>query len=245
MRTAPESARRPELRPKALLVALLAAMLLAAGAACSGGGVEEEMLARFFRSIEQEDRTTMSGVSMVNFPGGAASSWEIIEIGAETSGPYRIPELREEVTTGERRRDEQFQVLYAFRQGNAEAIDAIAARRERDPEARIGGRLGEIDEAWEAHQAERRRLVTALSEAQMALEGERRRTQRSLLREAAVDYLTGSVREKEVMVRVHEVETGPRDYRFTLFRYDLVNQFDNEVPSRWLIVGIEPAGPGE
>ncbi len=203
------------------------------------------MLSRFFRSIEQEDRMTLSGVSMVDFPGGAAASWEILEIGAEASGPYRIPELRAEVTSGERRRDDQFQVLYAFRRGNAEAINAIAARRERDPEARIGGRLGEIEEAWEAHQAERRRLVTTLSEAQMALEAERRRTERGLLREAPVDYLTGSVREKEVMVRVHEVDAGPRDYRFTLFRYDLVNQFESEVPSRWLIVGIEPARADE
>ena len=212
-------------------------------AACSPPP-EAQLLNRFFRATQQEDRTTIAGASLVSFPGERVLSWELVESRAETEGPYRIPELREEVASGEARRDEQFQQFYVFRQANQEALEAVDARRERNPEAAIGGRLGVVAAAWDEHRAERRRLVTALSEAQIALEAERRRAQRSLLREAPVDYLTGSIRERELLVRVDEEGSGPRDYRFTLLRYDLVNQFGSEVPARWVIVGIEPAADG-
>ena len=76
----------------------------------------------------------------------------------------------------------------------------------------------------------------ALAEVQMALDAERRRAGRSLDREAPVDYLTGAVAGKDLLVEADGV-----GYRFTLIRYDLVNQFGDAVPSRWLVAAIEPA----
>ena len=73
----------------------------------------------------------------------------------------------------------------------------------------------------------------------MALEEERRRAQRSLLREAPVDYLTGNISEQELLVGTVE-EGAAREYRFTLIRYDLQNQQGAEVPARWIIAAIEP-----
>lgn len=180
---------------------------------------------------------------MVAFPGGAVESWEIAETGPITEGPYRVPELREEETASEAARDEQFKVFYDFRQANQEALAAITDRRERNPDAAIGGRLGEVAAAWDEHSAERRRLVSTLSEVQMALEEERRRAQRSLLREAPVDYLSGNVSEQELLVRTVEEGAG-REYRFVLIRYNLRNQHGAEVPSRWMIAAIEEAAEG-
>lgn len=200
---------------------------------------EDALLDRFFRAVAQEDTTTMLGASMVAFPGGPVTSWEIVERRGEVSGPYRLAELRAEESASEQRRDEQFQALYAFQQANRDEIEAIRARRDRNPDASIGGRLGEIAAEWDAFGSERRAIVSSLSEVQMAIESERRRTRRSLLREAPVDYLTGVVREQELVLRIEE-EAGVRDYRFSLLRYDLTNQFDAEVPSRWVIAAIEP-----
>ena len=219
----------------------MVATLVAAG--CSTPP-EEALVSQFFRAVAQEDRVSAAGVSMVAFPGGAVESWEIAETGPITEGPYRVPELREEETASEAARDEQFKVFYDFRQANQEALAAITDRRERNPDAAIGGRLGEVAAAWDEHSAERRRLVSTLSEVQMALEEERRRAQRSLLREAPVDYLSGNVSEQELLVRTVEEGAG-RDYRFALIRYDLRNQHGAEVPSRWIIAAIEEAAEGE
>ena len=208
------------------------------GAGCSSPP-EEALLSQFFRALAAEDRVSAAGLSMAGFPGGPVESWEILESGMVTEGPYRVPELRQEETDAERARDEQFKIFYDFRQANQEALARITDRRDGNPEVAIGGRLGEIAAEWDAHAAERRRLVTSLSEVQMALEEERRRAQRSLLREAPVDYLAGNISEQEVLVRTVE-EGAVREYRFTLIRYNLQNQQGAEVPARWIIAAIEP-----
>ncbi len=212
--------------------------LAAALSACSQAP-EEALLEEFFRGVERGDRVPASGIELEELPVGEIDSWEIVGMGPQTEGPYRIPELRDEVAAGEKARDEQFQVLYAFRQANQEALSRIADLRADDPERMPSGRLGEVAAEWDAYGAERRRLVRSISELQMALEDERRRTGRSLMRDAQVDYLTGRVLERELTVRITGPD-GPRDFRFQLMRYELANQFDAEVLSRWIIAGLEP-----
>ena len=213
-------------------------LAVAALTAC-GTPPEEALVGQFFRALGQGDRASAAGVSMVSFPGGPVASWEFVEVGPEVRGPYRVPELREEERTRTAERDAQFQTLDAYRRANRDDLEEIAARRDRNPDAALGARLAGIWSVWEEHLATRRGVVSSLSELQMALEEERRRTARSLLREAPVDYLSGEVVDRELLVRT--VEDGEsRDYRFSIIRYDLVNQHDREVPSRWIIAAIEP-----
>ena len=228
--------RRSSGRRCAVLVGVLAAVT-----GCSSVP-EEALLEQFFRAVAQEDRVSVGGLSMVSFPGGPIESWELVEIGPAIEGPYRVPELREEETAAAAARDEQFKIFYDFRQGNRDALEQIALRRERNPDAAIGGRLGEIAAQLDAHNGDRRRMVRSLSEVQMALDEERRRAQRSLLREAPVDFLTGNISETEALVRTVE-EGKEREYRFSLIRYNLQNQYGADVLSRWLIAAIE-APPG-
>lgn len=217
---------------------LVAGGLLLTSFACSRPPEQEQLLEQFFRALALEDRGTLAGLSMVAFPDDPPEQWELLAISG-TDGPYRVPELREEEREATRTRDDQFQAFSAFRSANAEALRTIVERREARPEGPLGGRLGPIEEEWEAHREERRRVREALAEVQMALDAERRRAARSLLREAPVDYLTGSVGQQELRVRVD----GERDYRFVLLRYELVNQFGDAVPSRWIIAAIEAAEP--
>lgn len=211
---------------------LLAALALAA--ACSAPP-EEALVGQFFRALGQGDRASAAGVSMVAFPGGAVESWEVVEVGPEARGPYRVPELREEERAMTAERDAHFQTLDGYRRANRADLEAIAA----DPDAPLGARLGDISAAWEAHLETRRGIVSSLSELQMALEEERRRTRRSLLREGTIDYFAGEVVDREVLVRTTE-EGESRSYRFSVIRYELVNQHGQEVPSRWIIAAIEP-----
>jgi len=228
-------AARPGFRNAFLALGIAVA---AFGAGCSSPP-EETLLSQFFRALAAEDRVSAAGLSMAGFPGGPVASWEILESGMVTEGPYRVPELRQEETGAEAARDEQFKIFYDFRQGNQDALGRILDRREGNPDAAIGGRLGEIAAEWDAHAAERRRLVSSLSEVQMALEEERRRAQRGLLREAPVDYLTGNISEQELLVRTVE-EGAAREYRFTIIRYNLQNQQGADIPARWIIAAIEP-----
>lgn len=234
--------RTPQAAPSGIRAVCGVLGIAAAIASGCSSPPEETLLSQFFRAVAQGDGSTVAGMSMAAFPGGPVESWEIVQVGPVTEGPYRVPELRGEETAAEAARDEQFKVFYDFRQANQEALAAITDRRDGNPDAAIGGRLGEIADAWDAHSGERRRLVSSLSEVQMALEEERRRAQRSLLREAPVDYLSGNISEQELLVRTVEEGAG-REYRFVLIRYDLVNQHGAEVPARWIIAAIETATP--
>ena len=223
---------------RSLLLAALGVFVWTFGSGCSAPP-EETLLSQFFRALAQDDRVSAAGLSMAAFPGESVDSWEILEVGEIAATPYRVPDMREEENAAEAARDQQFKVFYDFRQANRESLEAITARRERDPEAAIAGRLGEIAAAWDEHSADRRRLVSSLSATQLALEEERRQTQRSLLREAPVDYLTGVIQGHQVLVET--VENGSaRRYEFHLVRYDLLNQHGAAVPSRWIIAAIEP-----
>lgn len=220
------------------MIRRFAAFAAVLAAACSAPP-EEALVGQFFRALAQGDRASAAGVSMVAFPGGPVASWELVESGPEVRGPYRVPELREEERSKTAERDAQFQALDAYRRANREDLEEIAARRDQGPDAALGARLDGISVVWEEHLATRRGIVSSLSELQMALEEERRRTARSLLREAPVDYLSGAVVDREILVRTVE-DGGSRDYRFSIIRYDLVNQHGREVPSRWIIAEVEP-----
>ena len=112
-----------------LRAALCGLAVAAFGAGCSSPP-EETLLSQFFRAIAAGDRVSAAGLSMAGFPGGPVESWEILESGMVTEGPYRVPELRQEETDAERARDEQFKIFYDFRQGNQEALARITDRRE-------------------------------------------------------------------------------------------------------------------
>ncbi len=231
-----ERMRRSEARPVRRPRTVAAAWLATLGLAACSGTPEEAFVSQFFRAIAQGDRATLAAVSLVPFPAEPPASWTLVEVSPETAGPYRVPALREEEQQATRRRDDQFQEFSAFRSANQEALREIAERRDARPDANFSGRLGRIEAEWETHREERRMVREALAEAQMALDAERRRAQRSLDREAPVDYLTGSVVVRDLIVEADGVR-----YRFTLMRYDLVNQFDDPVPARWLVTSIEPA----
>ena len=64
---------------------------------------------------------------------------------------------------------------------------------------------------------------------------------KSLLRKSTPEYLTGETLDKRARVRV-TTPAGDAIYVLTLTRYELKNQFDSLVPSRWIVTAVEKAG---
>ena len=80
-------------------------------------------------------------------------------------------------------------------------------------------------------------MVAGLRDAEIELEREIRRVNKSLQRESTPEYLTGQMLSKNARVRV-TTPSGDGMYDITLTRYELQNQFDALVPSRWIITGV-------
>jgi hypothetical protein len=207
----------------------------AAGSACKSE--EEEIVDRFLLAAERGDDATAAALSMVAFP-DALQEWEVVSLTVERRQEYRVPELRRRLSEAEDRRDEQFEAFGDFRQRNYEELAAIQRRRRDDPAARLTGRALELSTRWDAFRDERRQVVDALQEAELALEWEIRRAAKSLQRESAPEYLTGETVERDALV-LASTSAAERSYRVTLTRYDVKNQFGAVVPSRWIVTGVE------
>lgn len=223
------------MRPSRLAAPLVAGLFVA-----SCRSAEHELVDRFLSASAREDNQTVAALSTLAFP-EKLTDWEVLEIGPARSEPYRVPELRERVEAAEDERDAQFRAFGDFRQQNYDDLARIQKRLRDDPDYRFEGRLGELQARWDAYSAERREVVAELREAEIELEREIRRVQKSLQRESSPEYLSGETLRKEARVRV--VTEGGEEgvYLVTLTRYQLRNQFDAVVPSRWIITDVEPA----
>jgi hypothetical protein len=217
--------RAPNLR-------LLPIFLLAS--ACRSS--EEELLDRFLRASQRGDQETVAALSLVAFP-DEIPDWDVLSMGDVRHEPYRIPELRKEVEAAEDRRDAQFKEFGEFRQQNYDDLARIQRRLREQPDYSFTDPLLELNEAWERHRQARRDVVSKLHEAEMALEWEIRRVNRSLQRESTPEYLTGEMLLRDARVKV--LGSG-RVYVVTLIRYELENQFDAVVPTRWIVTAVEP-----
>lgn len=227
---------RPIVSPPRLVVPLLAGIALTG---CRSA--EHELVDRFLEASAREDNQTVALLSMLAFPEPLAD-WEVLEIGPARSKPYAVPELRALVEAAEDERDIQFREFGNFRQENYDDLARIQERLRDDPDYRFTGRLGELQARWDAFREDRRDVVAELRDAELALEREIRRVNKSLQRESSPEYLDGETLEKIARVRIVTEEGDDEIYLVTLSRYELRNQFDAVVPSRWIVTDVEPAG---
>lgn len=214
--------------------------LLAGLAVLSCRSQEEELVDRFLSASSRDDHQTVAALSMMAFP-EPLSDWEVLEIGPVRSEPYRVPELRQRVDAAEDERDAQFRDFGDFRQKNYDDLAKIQKTLTENPDFRFTGRLGELQQQWDAYREARREVVAKLRNAELALEREVRRVEKSLQRESSPQYLTGETLCKDVRVRVVAPSGESSVYVITLTRYQLENQFDAVVPSRWIITEVKPA----
>ena len=219
---------------KRLLVCSVAAAL--SSAACVGP--EEEIIERYLLASQRGDSPTVAALSMVAFPEDDVESWNILEVGELRTEPYTVPVLRETVRLAEGERDAQFKVFGDFRKENYESLRRIQARLRDQPDYHFSGRLGELQDEWDAFQLDRREVVRKLHDAEIAFEREIRRVNKSLQRESSPEYLTGEMLLKTARIRV-TTELGDGQFEFTLTQYALKNQFDALVPARWIITDVE------
>ena len=199
---------------------------------------EQELVSRFLQAVANGDRPTMAMLSARGFD-EPVDTWEILEIADAPTTPYPVPDLREAVDLAERARDEQFQIYSEFRQANYNRLAQIQKLQQNNPEHRFGGQLEELRVEWEDQRTDRRERVRRLQEAEIRLADEIKTVNQSLQRESTPEYLNGELLNKLVHVRLVQ-EGAPRDFTFRISKYELTNQFDAAVPSRWLITAIHP-----
>lgn len=229
---------RPRAQKRALnwfAIPLIA--VAASGIACQSA--EHELIDRFLEAESRQDNQSVALLSMVAFP-GEVLDFRVVTMNEERRGPYRVAAMRERVDEAGNRRDQQFKLFGDFRQANYDELLKLQRLVRNDPGRKLDGRLRELQRQWEAFREERDVVVSSLHQAEQELEGEIRRVQKSLQREADPEFLTGETLTKEASVRVTTKEDGENVYVVTLTRYDVKNTFGAVVPTRWIVTAVEP-----
>ena len=216
----------------------LAMLVVLFGVACSGG--QQEVVSSFLTAVQTGNEDAANAASVVDFPGGV-ESWEIVEVGPVSSGPFAIAALELKLSELSRERRTKKDHNAYFVQDNRSAYDDYTAKREKDPEYEFSGEAAEFQKEWEEKLGAEEELDRTASDVYKEI---------NHLKSAAGLSLSVSVSEKfegevsatDVVLKVNDGSTE-KTYTFTLQKFNLVDKARNISPiGRWVIAAIEEQG---
>ena len=214
-------------------VKILALFSIAAlGLSCSGQPGEQALTA-FGNAVQAGDEDAAAQVSLAEFP-GKVSTWEIVEIGPESSEPFPLIKLIEERTAMVKELEVMVEKTTVFLQDNEELYYEYRPRKDKDPETEFTGELKEFDEGLSALMKEQTDQDQKIKDAVKAID--------ALKQAAALSTNTpglGTKFEGDVLEREAKVKLDDKDYTITLKQYALINTEHNIRPmTRWIITDI-------
>ena len=211
----------------------LTIFIAALGLSCTGEP-GERALTTFGNAVQTGDELAAAQVSLVEFP-GTVSTWEIIEIGPESSEPFQLMELIEERGEMAKELEAMIAKTNIFLQDNEELSYEYKALTDKDPEREFTGELQVFDEEFTALLKNQTDQDAKIEEAGKAID--------ALKTAAALSTSTpgvGASYDGDVLERTAKVKADGKDYTFTLKHYALVNTEHNIKPmTRWIITDIQ------
>lgn len=202
---------------------------------CSGG--EQQILKTFFVAVQGGDNATLSGISVARFP-GTVSSWEILEVGPESTAPFTLSAKSEEFLKAEEAVEEAKKESEAFVAANAERAAEYQKRIATNPDYEFKGDMAEFQSEWKAKLEAQKQLRAKLEKARREV-NELRDAAALSLNTVVNDNFEGDVRGKTIRLKVND---GSEDkiYSFTIQRFELSDTERNLTPmSRWVITEIQ------
>ena len=212
---------------------LVLSFIAAVGLSCTGQPGERE-LTTFGNAVQAGDEAMVARVSLVEFP-GKASTWEIVEIGPESSEPFPLIERIEERSAMAKELEAMVDKTNVFLQDNEELFYEYKPRKDKDPETEFTGKLKEFDEEFSALMKVQTDQDQKIRDAGKAID--------ALKKAAALSTNTpglGTKFEGDILEREAKVKFDNKDYTITLTQYALVNTEHNIRPmTRWIITDIQ------
>jgi hypothetical protein len=218
--------------------AILLSTALVVLASC--GGPDQKALDTYFKAVRNGDNTSLAAVSAIDFP-ETVQSWEVVEISPESVGPFALKELNR--VAREAKMDLQFYAEkdYLFLSDNQHLYKRYKAAIEKDPDVELEGELGEFQKEHLDIREKGEAAERAMEEANRAVQREKLAAGISLMGASVTDDLDGDVMTKEARVKV-TTSAGEKTFLITLKNYNLVNQQNHNIRSRWIVAGVEEQG---
>jgi hypothetical protein len=217
-----------------LIVAIASSVLISA---CGSGDPEEQTLSTFFNAVQRGDQAGVERISLAAFD-GTVESWEIIERGTESVGPFTLANLEAELESKRNEVRTKREDNSKFVADNRNTYDAYTRQYAEDPSAPFQGELATFHEQMQ----ERQGLVAQLEVdiEQLALDVEALTKAATLsLRTPVNESFEGQITVKPLRVRINE-GSGEKTYTVTLQRYDLTDTRQSQSPRpQWIVAEIQ------
>ena len=214
-------------------ISLVAAVFVFAS--CGESDPEQELMNSFFTAVQEGSEDGVKRVSLAPFDGNVVS-WEIVESGEETEGPFGLKALEDQL---EAKRDE----IRAQRDSNA---DFLANNREMydrykneyDPSKPFTGALLAFHEEWQAKQAQQQQLEADADQLSFDVRAMKDTAQMSVAGDVTSEF-EGHITGKQLKLKVND-GSADKTYTFHLIRYDLTDPKSTIPPTaRWIISEIQ------
>ena len=237
----PSSVVEPYRVPKEVFVRTIFILVVAIPvllSACGSGDPEAQTLGAFFSAVQEGDQAGVQLVSLATFD-GTVESWEIVERGTESEGPFQLAELKEELDNTRNEVRVQREQNARFISDNRDTYDAYTRAYANDPSAPFQGELATFHEQFQ----ERQGLV-----AQLEVDAEQLSIDVKTLTDAAtlsvrtpvVEGFEGQIKVKPLQVRINEGSEN-KTYTVVLHRYELTDTRLNRTPTaQWIVAEIRP-----
>ena len=215
----------------------LLSVLLAAGAGCATP--EERIVDYYLAAVRDGQDGIVAGVSLVSFPEEDIQSWEIVEIGPESTEPYRLTGFRDEHFEAKAVYDAKTVENDEFLRANEKNAIRYQQKLKDDPEYRYAsGVMAEFQEVWEQKLETQKNLQNKVKEAHEALERERSSIRMSTSIPLKNSF-KGDVAVKRAKVNVNG-GSGTKTYTLVLRKYNIVDSKTGLSPvAKWIITEIE------
>lgn len=218
-----------------LIVSIVSAVLFSA---CDSGDPEEQTIGAFFNAIQKSDQVGVERVSLAKFD-GTVDSWEIIERGTESEGPFSLAELQADLESTRREARNMRTENSNFISDNRDTYDSYTRKYAEDPSAPFEGELATFHERLQEMQGQVAQLEADAE--QLAFDVEALKHAATLSLSTPVDEnFEGHITVKPLQVSVNQ-GSGTNTYTVVLQRYDLSDtRQDRPLSPRWIIAEIQP-----
>jgi hypothetical protein len=223
------------MRERATALAVATGLAIA-GIAC--GGAESNVVNQYFTALRANDTNTLTSFAMVALD-KKVDDYKIVSTGPEERTPVTLPDLVKKQAEIQEALDQNTKDARAW--GNDLKIypqlDKVRDL-ERDGK-KIPASLQPIHEKWTAYNDRDRELKGQLAAAKRAVEQERRNTQLSVGQLDGVDKMTGEIISRKIDLSI-TINGQPQPYVMTLRKYELDNEGQRRVISRWVVQDLQP-----
>jgi hypothetical protein len=194
---------------------------------------EQTTLSEFVTAVQSGNETAVNQVSLVESP-SEFSTWEIGEIGPESSEPFQLIELLDGRAATVQELEATMKANDTYLQENEELYLKYKPLKDKDAETAFTGELAAFDEEYSARMEKQKGLNREISQTGRRIDEVKKAAALSTRTPGITSGYDGDVKAKEAQLKLDDT-----DYTVTLKLYALIHtEHQIEPMARWIITDI-------